>query len=340
MFRSVAAKLGMSKPRKNTFGQIISVDGDLVTGWLEGDGPFHRDKLTFSVDEITLDYDIGSVRRLEGDTFRCEFSICLRRPTAQGEIVRACYGDARGELAGSPWRVNAEPKTDFELAFLHVPKTAGTSLRLSLENALGPQAIFPSQEYLNRRGGGYPKASEYSPLSYGLHHSVRVLQGHLSLPTIHRFAPEAKVIAVFREPVSRVLSLIKHRLHADGDQYLDEGAIAAKFLDKPRGDIANGQIRMLLPTLVTGQDQSALLAQAADALTKIDILGVTERYESLIKNLTRVVGKPLQAERLNATKLPRREFSARFIQRVADLNELDTRFYEIVVAEVAKREKS
>ena len=76
----------------------------------------------------------------------------------EGSAVTVAYGDDRAQLAGSPWFVASAARKDFDYAFLHVPKTAGTSLRKALESALGAPQIFPSQAYLKARDGDYSGA--------------------------------------------------------------------------------------------------------------------------------------------------------------------------------------
>jgi len=51
-------------------------------------------------------------------------------------------------------------KFDRKIFFCHIPKTAGTSLRLSLEQAVGDAAVVPSQTLIFHHGGRYPPLHE------------------------------------------------------------------------------------------------------------------------------------------------------------------------------------
>lgn len=88
-----------------------------------------------------------------------------------------------------------------KVAFLHVPKTAGTSLRLALIDAMG----VPALDKYSRVGNW----EEYSPELLKL---WPLLVGHMSVSLI----PEGthRGLTVFREPRARVLSLFRQKTRA------------------------------------------------------------------------------------------------------------------------------
>ena len=329
----------MARPFSGATGQVGSVIGNVVSGWIFG-------AYTPEVKDIQL--LVNGRKLIPAEVFispgggppnRWQFDIYLSDPVAVGDIISISVKICRVSrgLAGSPWVVRDAPKTNFEYAFLHVPKTAGTSLRLSLEKALGASAVFPSQGYLTSRGAGYPSYAEYKALSYGLGDELRLIQGHLGLDEIKELAPRARVIAVFREPIERVLSLIKHRLASLGDQDASEKDIADRFLVRGDGGFSNGQVRALIGKLDLGEgvEQAAELATAK--LTDIDFLGTSENYAGLLEQLSEVIGASMRNDRLNTTRMPDRQFSEAFVERVRELNQLDISFYKNVSREVSMR---
>lgn len=101
------------------------------------------------------------------------------------------------------------------LCFLHVPKSAGTSLHESL------QAAFPDGSVAPRRmdTSMFCGFSEFGGLDERVRSMVavdraevselaayRVVSGHFSLPTLLRLAPAGNVATVLREPRARMLS--------------------------------------------------------------------------------------------------------------------------------------
>ena len=336
MLRSLAEKLMVSATRRGTVGQILSVKGTVVCGWVEGRRNSLDIKITVNGRSMRpLNVSFTEVASQSG---RFNFEAHLSDAPLVNDNVRVCLAGERTELAGSPWLVRANPKTDFEYAFLHIPKTAGTSLRFSLERALGSSAVFPSQDYLTRRGGGYPNYPELAAITHGLSDELKFLQGHLLLPQVEILAPDARIIAVFREPVERVISLIKHRLAESGDQAISEAEISERFFLNPlAGGFANGQIRALLGRPEMENSPSQILQLATAKLVSIEFLGVSDNYIELLETIGNAAGVSLHYECLNRSRLPDRQFSAAFIDKVRELNHLDIKFYENVLSEVALR---
>ena len=311
----------------------------MICGWFESPDDPEMKHLRLSVNGLKTEPISASFIAVVGQPNRWQFEARLENASSIGDVIRVQLGPTNSHLAGSPWVVREKPKIDFEYAFLHVPKTAGTSLRMSLETALGSNAVFPSQDYLSRRGGGYPNASECKAFSCGLSDEVKVLQGHLQLPHIRALAPNARVIAIFREPVERALSLIKHRLASTGEQDISENDIAERFLNRPHGGIANGQLRALIgKSGLEGAGKDAV-ALATEALAGIDFLATSDNYAELLFVLGEAIGIPLKNQRLNTTRMADRQFSEAFVDRVRELNLLDISFYKKLVAEVATRAK-
>ena len=97
------------------------------------------------------------------------------------------------------------------LAFMHIPKSGGTSLSLSLTNALKPQAVvFGFDRVLF---GGY---RDFASLDKTVRRAVflsphdlpcaELIIGHISVSTIRQRYPDAQLITMLREPFSRILS--------------------------------------------------------------------------------------------------------------------------------------
>ena len=87
------------------------------------------------------------------------------------------------------------------LIFLHIPKTAGTTLNRIIEREYSPFAIFTMDPHRIRA-----TAERFKRLPEGRRRRFHVVRGHLFYG-IHQFLPQgATYITMLREPVARLLS--------------------------------------------------------------------------------------------------------------------------------------
>jgi len=88
-------------------------------------------------------------------------------------------------------------KTVPHLVYIHVGKTAGTSLRGVLADAFGPGKCSP------------PFVQSYMTAQEAQHYrDYRVICGHISRADQLRWFPDRSVITILREPIDRCLSFI------------------------------------------------------------------------------------------------------------------------------------
>ncbi len=83
------------------------------------------------------------------------------------------------------------------LFFMHIPKTAGRSVRMYLENQYAAAAICPAEDW------PAVQALERRPRDYAL------VRGHFAFNMAQNI-PEAKILTVLREPLRRTLSGLRH----------------------------------------------------------------------------------------------------------------------------------
>src|SRR6266581_2281326 len=98
------------------------------------------------------------------------------------------------------------------LIFLHIPKTAGTTLNRIIEWHYNPLSIFTIAPY-----GIRATAERFKTLSEQRRRRFRVVRGHLFYG-IHEFLPQgATYITLLREPAARFLSsyyfILRRPLH-------------------------------------------------------------------------------------------------------------------------------
>lgn len=331
MFRAFASRLGLTKQPSAITGQVMAVEERLITGLVHVNGKLDTSLVSVQVNGVAAPVSVSfepsvSAKHPGVYAFKAEFG--SRAAFSEGDSITVGYGSPRVQLAGSPWCIRREVKNDFDYAFLHIPKTAGTSLRFALETALGARCVFPCQAYLERSGRGYPSAQEAKLALAGVSNDVKVLQGHFRLRELRGLAPNAKTIAVFRDPVRRVVSLIKHKMAAAGHVDAAEEYLLQAYL-YGKGDANNGQLRTLVKQ-DTGIAEQEWLEQGAAALNQLDIFGVSENYKDVLARVGKLVGKPLKDHPLNRSRVADRRFSEHFISEVRKANRLDIELYKAV----------
>lgn len=170
------------------------------------------------------------------------------------------------------------------LISLHIPKTAGTSLRQVLEGWYGDGF------YLHRPDGDGPIGDAPWEPDVCIH-------GHFNKKRaagIDDCYPQARqIITVLRDPFERMVSLWRHlkRAEAGGrqDVLADYPDFASWFEDKERAleaDPAAGFIANFFPRAVTAETVRGMFDD------RYVFVGITERSEATISRLASVLGKP------------------------------------------------
>jgi hypothetical protein len=226
------------------------------------------------------------------------------------------------------------PDPDRRYFFVHLQKTAGTSLILRLRERLAPPLVYP-----NPSDG--PVVDSVLSVDHLLarwearHDEIRIVTGHFPLCTADLLGEGFTTLTVLRDPVERTLSYLRHHRRetpADADKSLEE------IYDDPfRFDtlIHNHMVKML--SLEVGEmTDGALthveftperLARAKERLAAVDIVGLQERYPEFWIHVRRAfkwpLGRPAHANRTQATEVPES-----FRRRIAADNADDIALYE------------
>jgi hypothetical protein len=220
--------------------------------------------------------------------------------------------------------------------FMHVQKTAGTSLFWALRRLFEPEAIYP-----NDTDG--PTILRVMSIDHLLERwaarrdEIRLVWGHFPYCTIELLDAEFKVFTVLRDPVERTLSFLRYHQREytpDNDKSFEE------IYDNPwvfEGFIHNHQVKMLALDVqemaMTNGFTSGLtftpehLDKAKARLLAMDLVGFREQYPILLAELELrygwSLGEPMHA---NATEpVP---VSAALRARIAADNAADIELYE------------
>lgn len=217
-------------------------------------------------------------------------------------------------------------RLEARLYFIHIQKTGGTSLRLLLESQLSTEEIYPFRN--NRQVDG--------PVKHEL------VSGHFSYwfcKKLDKNFEEAFKVTILRDPVERYLSFLRARKKSD--KTLPDLESLVKLAKSPKhkyyhGLRDNAICRNLSdnPNL-EGQE---LLESAKQTLQKLDCVIFLDNYSEDVMDLFKRLGIDLSEKdipKINVTE--KTPISAKLLEEVKRLNELDIQLYEYAKTNLRKK---
>jgi len=237
------------------------------------------------------------------------------------------------------------------VAFLHIPKTAGTTLNAILAQQYSPdetrEIMMRGMSWLVPRPTLVPKPlisfskilRLKSALRYG--RSVRMIHGHFDLSIKELLPNDVRLFTFLRDPVERAISHYYHYRRQSGDPV--QPLAMRSTLEEWVGDCGlvemdNGQTRRLAGemNLPCGRVTQALLERAKSNLARnFAVVGLTEQFEESLILLQHAFGWPLHrfALRNVGGDRPRRdEVSEETLKVLQDCNRHDLDLYRFAVA--------
>ncbi|MDD5250639.1 MAG: sulfotransferase family 2 domain-containing protein [Rhodocyclaceae bacterium] len=236
------------------------------------------------------------------------------------------------------------------VAFVHIPKTAGTTLNAILAHQYaadethevmmrGMSWIMPGPRLLPRPLVSFSKLRR---LKAALErHAVRLVRGHFDMSLAKRLPADTRYFTFLRDPVERAVSHYWHyrRLTADPIHALAMRCTLAEWVSAAGlVEMDNGQTRRLAGAmdLPCGRVTAPILERAkANLAGKFAVVGLTERFEESLVLLQRQFGWPLcRAAALNVGdgRPQRADVGADALKVVADCNRFDAELYRFAAA--------
>jgi sulfotransferase famil protein len=226
------------------------------------------------------------------------------------------------------------------IVHLHIPKTAGTSLRHALKKSYGESLrVFP--HYDER------KYVDFNVADYDLY------SGHFGFRTASRIGGE--LITVFRHPTDRFVSVYYfwRQLHERGversknttlaskyslDDFAmikDEPLLLEEFHNRMTWQIAFGsQLEYRREWRMEGKTDDELLKTAISNLSAFSIIGNQERLGEFRKAVAEKLSIDLEIEKMNVTQQRSNlaDINARTLRAIQDWVSMDLELYRHVTS--------
>jgi hypothetical protein len=247
------------------------------------------------------------------------------------------------------------------LLFLHIPKTAGTSLRVALYQEFGPRMMPVPYEAGNpHKPAHYPWRDSTSPgddnrrFDAAAARQFACVAGHYDWGVREKL-PEARVVTLLRDPVERVISRYRHlRRHIKNipgptgwnrgffDRAVRPDFGLEEFLKLP--DVCNVQTRILAGTLWSDPRPATepMLSAAKANLAACAAFGLVEEFPQAVARINRAFGLRLPARFENAApERPDQDagITPRQREKIMQRNGLDHLLYVFARTLLAQRDQ-
>jgi len=213
------------------------------------------------------------------------------------------------------------------LIFLHIPKTAGTTLNRIIEWQYSPLAIYTMDPHRIRA-----TAERFKRLPEARRRRLQVVRGHLFYG-IHEFLPQgATYITMLREPVARILSsyyFVLRRPLNPLHRKLKSEKLGVEDCIRLFPDRNNTQCRFIAGVKDAAIADERLLDMAKENLTKsFSVVGICERFEESLILISKTFGWEIPFYKNQKVAKSRPVVEPKLADLIRDHNRLDVELYE------------
>jgi hypothetical protein len=197
----------------------------------------------------------------------------------------------------------AQEKT---LIFIHVPRTAGTTLSMTIERQFSAEAVFPGtlsvrrtrrtlRVLLGKRNTADQIMREFRGLSQDQKRKIEYLHGHMSFGVHTDLLRPGVYVTMLRDPVDRMISLYCFLRRRPDIGYYDQVKTMSlrDFVRDigPHSRVRNAQVRQISGTGIDAPLPVDALEIAKEHLRKhFVVVGLTERFNESLLLLSRTFG--------------------------------------------------
>jgi len=176
-----------------------------------------------------------------------------------------------------------------KIIFLHIPKTAGTSLRNLIEQEYSSSQCLPVYQPWPYQPAVLAEMKAKLP-------AAKILYGHLLFGLHQQLNIEAQYVTFLRDPIERVISFFNHNAYHPNSEYhkaIQNGLSLLKLLKSERAPQANNLMtRMLAPYQPNDLlDDERVFEQALENIDKhFCMVGLMEKFAESVDLLGKKLG--------------------------------------------------
>src|SRR4029453_3203698 len=212
------------------------------------------------------------------------------------------------------------------LIFLHIPKTAGTTLNRIIEWQYSPLSIFTIDPL-----GIRATPERFETFSEQRRRKLRVVRGHM-VYGIHEFLPQgATYITMLRDPVARLLSaysFILRRPLNPMHRKLKRGRLGVEAFIRLTPNRQNLQCRILAGVEDVTYDQRILDIAKENITKSFSVVGLCERFEESLMLMANAFGWEIPYYENRKVSKVRPTLEPGVVNMIQEHNRLDMELYE------------
>jgi hypothetical protein len=217
------------------------------------------------------------------------------------------------------------------LRFVHIPKTAGATLRVIFLRQYRGKPYFAFN-------GPAADIQRYLNMAEQERQKIWLFLGHLSLCIGIKEIDEATTITLLRKPIARVKSLCQYIFEGNWDEYPVGSFDLDRFLNSGNQQLFNHQTRFLINTghdssldLIKSMSPAAARDLALENLfNKVARFGIQEYFDESLMLFSQFLNwrMPFYVSWHQKHNGPLLEFKQSHLDHMAELNSIDIEVYE------------
>lgn len=225
------------------------------------------------------------------------------------------------------------------IRFLHIPKTAGSTLSSIL------QRQYLGNKMFSLSGDPNVDIQNFNLRSDQYKANTKLFLGHSQIISGIERADTGVIITILRDPVERVKSFCQHAAEGKSEylreKFPPESFNLDEFLASEDISLSNLQSRFLLGhSTFESLSKSDAIAQAIDNLfSKITLFGLQEYFDESLISFSTELNWRLPVYLIKNTKNPEKliNFESRHLKKINELNEIDLAVYNQAKAHFIKK---
>jgi len=216
-----------------------------------------------------------------------------------------------------------------KIFFLHIPKTAGTSLREIIIKNYGIENCY----FIYSKGAGFNTLDDFKSLDKQKINKYKVFMGHVTYNTELFKDIDAEFVTFIRNPIDRIISYYQHIMNND-TKFAEQKVSLLRYLENSKDiQLHNHQVRVLSNLRNLPITNKHLVHAKQNYKNKFLLVGLVEDFHESIKILSKKYkwkfSDNIKAN-VSKNKIDRQYYSKLEISKIKAMNELDFKFYRWV----------
>lgn len=224
--------------------------------------------------------------------------------------------------------------------FMHIPKTAGTSLRHMFDLCFMDEQVFPNITDIKNNGGLYPDINSIYSLNKDRLSGLKLVNGHYPLSLADRWLSDMKIVTCFRRPKDRVIS---HLRHLKKNDKTCKSLSFDEIYDKHKQTLINLQLRILrnkeYPNahLIDFNAKKFNEEKLIATLDRFAAFGIVEDFEQTSNWISRSLGLNFEKQVFTNKSSHELSLSDQLLEQIEKHTELEDAAYNIIKSEFYRR---